>query len=115
MQSTILRKSSRFLAGLAMVLVIQSAWALDLQSAKQEGLVGEAKNGMLAAVNDSPSQEVRDLVATVNGKRQARFKKTAAKTGATLKQVQHRFYELAVQKTKSGHYYQDANGRWQKK
>ena len=32
-----------------------------------------------------------------------------------LQQVSNRFYELAVQKTAAGHYYQDAAGRWKKK
>ena len=39
----------------------------------------------------------------------------ALKTDATLVQVSNRFYELAVQRTASGHYYQNAQGRWVKK
>jgi uncharacterized protein YdbL (DUF1318 family) len=51
----------------------------------------------------------------VNAKRKAEFKRTAEKTGATLQQVQFRFYELAVQRTKPGHYYQDPGGSWKQK
>jgi uncharacterized protein YdbL (DUF1318 family) len=32
-----------------------------------------------------------------------------------MAQVQNRFYELAIQKTHAGHYYQDAGGKWVKK
>lgn len=104
----------RFLAALLLALVFQSAWAIDLHAAKEQGLVGEANTGYLAAIG-SPSAEVKALVAEVNEKRRAEFKRTAEKTGATLQQVQYRFYELAVQRTQAGHYYQDASGNWQRK
>ena len=104
----------RFLAAFLLALVFQSAWAIDLHAAKEQGLVGEANTGYLAAIG-SPSAEVKALVAEVNEKRKAEFKRTAEKTGATLQQVQYRFYELAVQRTQPGHYYQDASGSWQRK
>ena len=104
----------RFLAALLLALVFQSAWAIDLHAAKEQGLVGEANTGYLAAIG-SPSAEVKALVAEVNEKRKAEFKRTAEKTGATLQQVQYRFYELAVQRTEPGHYYQDASGNWKRK
>ena len=92
----------------------RSSWAIDLHSAKEQGLVGEANTGYLAPVG-APSAEVKALVAEVNAKRKAEFERTAAKTGATLVQVQARFYELAVQRTKPGHYYQDSGGSWKRK
>ena len=102
------------IAAFLLVLAFQSAWAIDIQSAKDQGLVGEANTGYLAAVG-TPNADVKTLVAEVNEKRKAEFKRTAAKTGATLEQVQFRFYELAVQRTKPGHYYQDASGNWKRK
>ena len=104
----------QFVAAILLVLAFQSAWAIDLHSAKEQGLVGEANTGYLAAIG-TPSAEVKALVADVNEKRKAEFERTAKKTGATLQQVQFRFYELAVQRTQSGHFYQDANGSWKKK
>lgn len=104
----------QFVAALLLALAFQSAWALDIHSAKDQGLVGEANTGYLAAVG-SPSAEVRALVADVNRKRRAEFQRTAEKTGATLEQVQFRFWELAVQRTRPGHYYQDRQGNWKKK
>jgi hypothetical protein len=101
-------------AALLLVFAFQAAWAIDLHAAKEQGLVGEANTGYLAAVG-APSAEVKALIDEVNAKRKAEFKRTAEKTGATLQQVQVRFYELAVQRTEPGHYYQDAGGNWKRK
>lgn len=105
----------KLLAAILLVLTMQTAWAIDLQDAKAQGLVGEANTGYLAVVQQPASEEVKTLVANVNALRKAEFEKTAAKTNTTLLQVSNRFYELAVQKTSPGHYYQDRSGRWQKK
>jgi uncharacterized protein YdbL (DUF1318 family) len=104
----------QFVAAILLVLAFQSAWAIDIHTAKEQGLVGEANTGYLAPIG-APSAEVKALVAEVNEKRKAEFERTAKKTGATLQQVQYRFYELAVQRTESGHYYQDPSGKWQQK
>jgi hypothetical protein len=97
------------------VMFFQSAWAIDLDSAKAQGLVGEANTGYLAAVKTPASAEVNALIADINAKRKAIFQDTAKKTGATLVQVSYLFYERAVKNTAAGHYYQDKNGAWQKK
>jgi uncharacterized protein YdbL (DUF1318 family) len=105
----------KFAAAFALLLLVQSAWAIDLGDAKAQGLVGEANTGYLAAVATPASAEVRALIAEVNDKRRAEFARTAEKTGATVEQVAYRFYQLAVQKTEPGNYYQDAGGAWKKK
>ena len=76
---------------------------------------GEIADELAAAVETPASTEVQALIAEVNAKRKAKFEETAAKTGATLEQVRVRFYQLAVQKTRPGNYYQDPDGRWMKK
>lgn len=105
----------RIFTAILLVMTMQVAWAIDLQSAKDQGLVGEATNGYLAAVQKPPSAEVKALISDVNAKRKAQFEKTAANTNTTQLQVSNRFYQLAVQRTKPGHYYQDKSGRWKKK
>jgi uncharacterized protein YdbL (DUF1318 family) len=105
----------KILAAILLVFSLQSAWAIDLHDAKEQGLVGEANTGYLAAVKEPASEEVRALIVSVNAKRKAEFERTAQKTNATVMQVSYRFYELAVQKTAPGHYYQDTGGRWVKK
>jgi hypothetical protein len=103
------------LAVLLVSLAFSTAWALDLGEAKEQGLVGEARTGYLEAVQQPPSAEVKALIAEVNAKRKAQFQSTAEKTNTTLPQVANRFWELAVERTAPGHYYQDANGNWRKK
>lgn len=105
----------KFLFAIGLVLLLQNAWAIDIREAKELGLVGEANTGYIAAVTTPASDEVNSLIAEVNALRKAHFEDTAKKTGATLPQVANRFYELAVEKTAPGHYYQDSGGRWQKK
>jgi len=105
----------RILLAFFLILALQTAWAIDLGTAKNQGLVGEANSGYLAAVTAPASADVNALISSVNAKRKAEFEKTAAKTNTTVAQVSHRFYELAVQRTKAGNYYQDAGGRWKTK
>ena len=105
----------KIIAAIGLLLLMQSAWAIDIRDAKEQGLVGEANTGYLAAVQSPASAEVRALISEVNEKRKAKFTNTAQKTGTTVVQVANRFYELAVQKTAPGHYYQDSSGRWKKK
>jgi uncharacterized protein YdbL (DUF1318 family) len=105
----------KIFAAIGLLLVLQNAWAIDIRDAKEQGLVGEANTGYLAAVQSPASAEVRALIADVNAKRKSEFEGTAQKTGTTVAQVAFRFYELAVQKTAPGHYYQDSSGSWRKK
>ena len=105
----------RLLTAILLVFALQSAWAIDIGTAKTQGLVGEANTGYLVAVETPASAEVKALIANVNAKRKAQFERAARKTNTTVPQVANRFYELAVQKTRPGHYYQDRNGRWKKK
>jgi uncharacterized protein YdbL (DUF1318 family) len=106
---------NKLITAILLSLCLQTAWAIDIGSAKAQGLVGESNSGYLAAVETPASAEVNALIAEVNAKRKSEFTATAEKTGTTLAQVAHRFYELAVQKTAVGHYYQDAGGAWKKK
>ncbi|HNP35642.1 MAG TPA: YdbL family protein [Woeseiaceae bacterium] len=105
----------KLFTALVMLLAMQTAFAIEIGDAKSQGLVGEANTGYLAAVGPAPSAEVRALIADVNSKRKAEFESTAAKTGATVDQVRARFYQLAVQKTAPGNFYQDPSGAWKKK
>jgi uncharacterized protein YdbL (DUF1318 family) len=105
----------KIIAAIGLMLLVQTAWAIDINDAKAQGLVGEANSGYLAAVQGSVSGEVRALIADVNGKRKSKFQDTAKKNGVSVAQVANRFYELAVRNTDAGHYYQDTGGRWRKK
>jgi len=103
------------IAVIFLALAAQVAWGSDIGTAKQQGLVGEGNTGYVVAVQTPASADTAALIAEVNAKRKAKFQQTANETGATLEQVAYRFYELAVEKTKTGNYYQDTSGAWQKK
>ena len=105
----------KIVAAIGLLLLLQNAWAIDIRDAKEQGLVGEANTGYIVALQSPASAEVRALVADVNSKRQAQFYETAEKTGITVAKVAYRFHELAVQRTATGHYYQDTDGKWRKK
>ncbi|PSW15970.1 DUF1318 domain-containing protein [Photobacterium rosenbergii] len=92
-----------------------SAFALDLQQAKDQGLVGEANTGLIAPVTARPSQQVRSLISEVNNRRTNTFKKIAVSHGLTVKEVGHIAHKKAIERTSPGNYYQDSSGKWIKK
>lgn len=104
-----------FLTLLFAIFISANAYALDLQQAKDQGLIGEANTGYIAAVTSSTSGEVRHLIAEVNIRRREHYKKIAVTHGLTATEVGVIAYEKAIQKTKSGNYYQNAAGKWVKK
>lgn len=81
-------KTSIRIALLATCLMLFSTplFALDLQSAKQQGLVRETPSGYLKAVKSS--SEVKSLVSSVNAKRRQHYSDISKKTGASLKAVE---------------------------
>lgn len=59
--------------------------ALDLNTAKSMGLVGEQTNGYLGAVKSSA--DVDALVSEINRQRKEAYSRIAAKNGTTIEQV----------------------------
>ena len=81
-------KSSILIALLTAWLLLFSSplFALDLQSAKQQGLVRETPSGYLRAVKSS--SEVKALVSSVNAGRKQHYSRISKKTGASLQDVE---------------------------
>ncbi len=90
-----------------------SAWAVSLDQAKQQGLVGEMANGYLGVVISSP--EVNSLIKSVNDKRKSLYLNLARKNNLTMKQVTALAGEKAIARTRSGHLIKMASGGWIKK
>lgn len=88
-------------------------WAMDLQQAKAQGIVGEQTNGYLGAVVDSA--EARRIVSEVNAKRKTLYMKLAKKNKVDLIAVEVLAGKKAIEKTASGHYIQNSAGKWVKK
>ena len=90
-----------------------SAWAISLDQAKQQGLVGEQPNGYLGVV--VASSEASSLVDMVNKKRQDIYLNLARKNKITIQQVTKLAGEKAMAKTQSGHLIKNSVGQWVKK
>lgn len=89
------------------------AMALDLDSAKSRGLVGEQPNGYLGVVKATP--DAVELAADINAKRRAAYEAIAKKNGATLDQVAILAGQKAIEKTAPGTYVKTPDGQWVKK
>jgi uncharacterized protein YdbL (DUF1318 family) len=91
-------------------------FAIDLDEAKQKGLVGEKNNGYLGLVviQKNVQNETQRLVDDINVKRKAVYIKLAEKNGISLQQVEKLAAAKAYEKTISGHYLW-VSGQWAKK
>ena len=89
------------------------AFALDLQTAKDQGLVGETPGGYLEAVTQ-PSAEVKILLDDINAKRRQKFKEIAARNNTTLEAVELLAGKKAIEKSTPGSYIK-IGGSWQQK
>lgn len=92
-----------------------TAWALTLDEAKKQGLVGEKPNGYLGAVSDNPSPAVQALIADINRKRKQRYEEIAKRNNTTLQAVELLAGKTAIKKTEPGYYIQLPTGQWTKK
>jgi len=90
-----------------------SAWAISLEQAKEQGLVGEMPNGYLGVV--VTSNEVTSLVDMVNKKRKDIYLNLARKNKITMQQVTKLAGEKSISKTQSGHLIKNSAGKWVKK
>ena len=90
-----------------------SAWAISLDDAKQQGLVGEMANGYLGVVVNSA--DAKTLVDSVNQKRKSIYMDLARKNKITMAQVTALAGKKAFAKTQSGHFIKNSSGQWVKK
>jgi hypothetical protein len=103
----------RWLALILAATLSWSVWALDLQQAKQQGLIGERQNGLVGAVQSNP--QVNAIVNDINRKRLENYQDIARRTGTSLTVVQSRAGQLNIERTPSGQYVQLADGSWLRK
>ncbi len=97
----------------SLLLAVQPVFAIDLQSAKSQGLVGETPAGYLEAVKQ-PSAEVKALIKDINTQRKQKFKDIAARNNTSLDAVEQLAGKKAIEKSKPGSYVK-IGGSWQKK
>lgn len=104
----------KILLVLTLALSASAAFAISLEDAKREGLVGEDAGGYLAAVS-SPSKDVRDLVRDVNEKRSQEYQRIAESNDIAITDVEQLAGRKAIEKTAAGQYIRLPGGNWQKK
>ncbi|WP_105200832.1 MULTISPECIES: YdbL family protein [unclassified Pseudoalteromonas] len=97
---------------LSATMLAFSAWALTLDQAKDQGIVGETSTGYLELVHTSA--EAQQLITEINAKRKAKYLAMAKKNGISLSQVEALAGAKAIEKTAAGHMVK-VDGQWRKK
>jgi len=96
-----------------LLLAALPAHAIDLQTAKDQGLVGETPGGYLEAVN-SPSPEVKALIDSINSQRREKYQEIAARNNTSLQAVELLAGKKAIEKSSPGSYIKLGDS-WQQK
>lgn len=103
------------LLALSLALFAGSVYALTLDEAKSQGLVGEKVDGYIAAVVPNPSAEVQALITSTNDGRRQVYADLAQRNGITVEAVGIVSAEKLREKAASGEYVQSPNGQWVRK
>jgi uncharacterized protein YdbL (DUF1318 family) len=88
--------------------------AIDLDSAKAQGIVGEQTDGYVAAVAASAPADVQALVADVNAKRRAAYQEIAQKNGTKVDDVGVLAAQKLIGRAPPGAWIRD-KGQWYQK
>jgi len=92
-----------------------ASWAIDLQSAKAQGLVGEQPNGYLGSVKGNAGNDVAALIAQINAARKTEYQRIAKRNNTQLDVIEKLAGKKAIEKTPSGQFVKSASGSWVKK
>ena len=85
-----------------LMAVTAGAFAVDLDQAKADGLVGERADGYLGLVVTNASSEVKALVEEINAKRKAQYARIAERNGIDVGEVAVLAGRKTIEKTPSG-------------
>jgi len=94
---------------------LASASGLDLERAKDQGLVGERADGYVGIVVAHADAPVQALVNGVNAKRRAAYEEIARKNGTSVDAVAVLAGAKLIERAASGEWVTDADGVWRKK
>ncbi len=106
-------KKLSLLVMILVTLVAIPAFALDLATARAQGLVGEQRDGYTVALQQTP--EVQQLVTTINARRQQEYQRISTEKGQPLEAVSGLAAKQIFQGLPAGTMYQSDGGNWQKK
>lgn len=97
----------------ALLTGVVPAFALSLEEAKANGLVGEKANGYLGVVA-SGNPKAQALSSDINQKRRQAYQDIAQREKTNLRTVEALAGEKAIEKTKPGNFIEGPGG-WMKK
>ncbi|KUL21285.1 YdbL family protein [Chlorobium limicola] len=109
-------KSTALKALLALMLFAgfaAPAFAIDLETARSQGLAGEVDNGLLA-VPPGAGNDAQGLIAAINNQRRAEYAKIAAQNNLSLDVVGTMMFEKIYTRLPAGTWVQ-VKGQWKKK
>jgi uncharacterized protein len=98
---------------LILIFTSWNAFAVELDSAKADGLVGERADGYLGAVKPNPSAAVEALIEDINSKRKQAYQRIAERNNIPLQDVELLAGKKAIEKTAAGGWVFVEN--WQRK
>ena len=113
MKNTSTLRHITLLLALCFTLLAGNAYALDLQTAKAQGYVGEQANGYLGIVKKSSG--VQALVNDINSRRKAHYEQIAQRNKTSLQVVETLAGKKAIDKTPRGQYVRAPSGNWIRK
>lgn len=103
----------KFILAAAISFLAFPAYALDLQQARAQGLVGEQADGYAATLK--PGAEVQALVAEVNARRRQEYERISKENGQPVDVVAKLAAVQIIQNLPAGSMYQSPGGGWVKK
>lgn len=101
-------------AGLSLVAPAQ-AGDPQIETAKQQGVVGERIDGYLGIVDGGADASLIRRVQDINNKRRAAYDELAKQTNTTPEQVARVTGEKLIKGAASGEFIMDDSGNWTRK
>ena len=105
---------STVLSAILMLTMLGGAFAMDLNAAKGQGLVGERPDGYLGAVAAGRT-DVQALINDVNSRRRAQYQAIAQKRGTSLGAVEQFVGQKLISRAAPGEYVMTPGGQWVRK
>lgn len=106
-------KKLLIMAVLSLGLLCQNAFALTLEQARAQGLVGETLSGYLAPIAQDKSTLA--LVKQINDARSESYQQLADSNNIPVDEVAKMAGQKLVSRAQPGEYVQGLNGKWLRK
>ena len=110
-----MNRLTKLILAVCLTFTTLTAVAMDLNTAKSRGFLGEQQNGYLGLVDRNAPADAKSLMRDVNDQRRANYQSIARANELPLKTVESLAGQKAIEKTSRGNYIQAPNGQWVKK